>query len=196
MENIRTNEYIVNEMLDSYDNSQIEEVNKIVSIHRNSIRSSRDFIVRNDNYTADEKITYLNILDILNKVNVGGKIQVTNYDGKVYSMVFINEFLSFLRKPENNFTFSEFKLLLALYEAITKANALSNCLVGIKRRSLAEQAGIDYKNLSKVFKSLQAKEIIKEADDGSIYINYKYFFMGNTLRYDLYKIQYQNVRDQ
>ncbi|MGZ3633796.1 MAG: replication/maintenance protein RepL, partial [Parachlamydiaceae bacterium] len=115
------------------------------------------------------------------------------YDGKVYSLIFINEFLRFLRSPENNFTLSEFKLLLTIYELISNANSISNCLVGVKKKYLAEQAGIDYKNLSKVFKSLQAKNILKVDDNGSIYINYQYFFMGNSMNYDLYKIQYENI---
>lgn len=193
MSNIKTNDYVVNEILDTYDNKHIEEVEKIVSIHKNSIKASREFVVRNTNYTPDEKIMYLEILDTLNNVNIAGKFKTTNYDGKVYSLLFINEFLKFLRSPQNNFTLSEFKLLLTLYEMITNANGLSNCLVGVKKKYLAEQAGIDYKNLSKVFKSLQTKNILKEDENGSIYINCQYFFMGNSLKYDLYKIQYQNI---
>lgn len=196
MSNIKTNDYIVNEVLDTYDNNHIQEVEKIVSIHKNSIKASREFVVRNTNYTADEKIMYLEILDTLNNVNVAGKFKTTNYEGKVYSLVFINEFLKFLRSPENNFTLSEFKLLLTIYEMITKADGISNCLIGVNKKYLAEEAGIDYKNLSKVFKSLQAKNIIKKDEKGSIYINCQYFFMGNSLKYDLYKIQYQNIEQQ
>lgn len=193
MNEIKTNDYVVNEVLDTYNNNHIEEVKKIVSINRNNIKTSREFIVRNTNYTADEKLVYLEILDVLNNVNVGGKFKTTNYDGKVYSLMFITDFVKFIRKPDSKFTMNEFKLLLTIYELISTANSISNCLIGCKKKYLAEQSGIEYKNLSKVFNSLKKKNILKEDDNGSLFINYEYFFMGNSMNYDIYKIQYDNI---
>lgn len=196
MNNVKTNDYIVNEIIEGYDNQDIEEVKKIVSIHKNGIKASRDFVIKNSTYTNEEKIMYLDILDSLNNVNVRGKLKTTNYEGKVYSFLFIREFVNFLRNPSNNFTFSEFKLLLTIYEMIVEANAISNVLVGVKKKYLAEQAGIGYKNLNKVFHSLKTKNILKEDENGSLYINCEYFFMGNSMNYDLYKVQYENIASQ
>lgn len=193
MSEIKTNEYVVNEILSNFENKDIEEVNKIISINRNNIKTTKEFIIRNTNYTADEKILYIEIVELLQNVNVGNKQKTTNFDGRIYSMIFIDDFLKFIRNPNNNFTFGEFKLLLAIYELIKSANNLSNCLVGCKKKYLAEQAGIEYKNLSKVFNSLKKKEIIKEDENGSLFINYKYFYMGNSLAYDVFKVKFDNL---
>ncbi|HEX7936112.1 MAG TPA: replication/maintenance protein RepL [Paraburkholderia sp.] len=188
-----TNDYVYEELNTNYDNEKLEQVKKIVSINKNNFKSSRDFIVKSSTYTAEDKIIFLDILDTLNSVNRKKKLVTSNYDGKPYSLVFINEFFSFLNNPENSFSLREIKLLMAIYKIIAEANAYSNCLISCHKNFLAETAGIDKTNIGKIIKSLEKKKILKVDIHGSIYINCEYFFMGNSMNYDLYKIQYQNV---
>lgn len=190
---IKTNEYIIEEIYEVFENNHIEEVKKIISIHRNNNKLSRDFIVKSSTYTADEKILYLDILDKLNSVNTGKTIKTTNYQGKPYALMFIKEFNAFLRSPENNFTAREMKVLLSIYEIIDEANAVSNCLISVNKHYICELAGIGITNFSPVMKSLQKKNILKTDKHGSIYLNYQYFFMGNSFNYDLYKNKYDNI---
>lgn len=193
MQNIKTNEYVIEELKEVFENSNIEEVKKIISIHKNNNKLSRDFIIKNSAYTPDEKIMYLDILDTLNNVNIGKTIKTTNFNGKVYTLMFIKEFNSFLRSPENNFTARELKVLLSIYEIITDANAISNCLISVNKHYICELAGIGTTNFSPVMKSLNKKNILKVDKYGSIYLNCEYFFMGNSMNYDLYRHTYENL---
>lgn len=193
MNNTKTNEYVVEEIQENYENFHIEEVKKIISINKANNKLSRDFIIKSQKYTAEDKIIYLDILDNINSVNRKAKIKTTNYDGKVYALLFIEEFSAFLRNPENNFTAREMKLLLAIYEIITKANAISNCLLSCDKKYLAKVAGIDFTNIGKIIKSLEKKNILKVDENNSIFLNYQYFFMGNSMNYDMYKNKYDNI---
>lgn len=193
MNEIKTNEYIIEEIQESFENIHIEEVKKIISIHKNNIKSSKEFIVRSINYTADEKVLYLDILDKLNSVNTSKTIKTTGYQGKPYALMFVKEFNAFLRNPQNNFTAREIKVLLSIYEIITEANSISNCLISVNKAYICELSGIGITNFSPVMKSLQKKNVIKIDKHGSIFINYQYFFMGNSFNYDLYKNKYDNI---
>ena len=188
-----TNEYIQEELHSNYENKHINEVQNIISTTKNSYKGARDLIIKSKKYTNEEKIIFLDILDIFSTVNKKQKIPTTNYDRKVYSLFFINEFFDFLNDPENSFSLREMKLLMAIYKLIAQANGRSNCLLTCTNSKLSKTSGIDMTNVGKIVKSLGKKGILKIDEDGGIYINCKYFFMGNSMKYDTYKTQYENM---
>lgn len=169
-------------------NSILNEVNKIVNINK-SYTASRDFIIK-ANYNSTEKIQFLNILESLYINKPSKKISTTNYDNKPYLITFFNDFLAFL--IGSDFSKNELKVCLAIYSILEENNTYGNILVCATNELLSKKSGIDKSNISKVLKTLIQKDFIKKTTDGSIMLNYNFFYRGSKVDYDIFTNKYDN----
>lgn len=170
-------------------NNYFEELSKISNITKNSFEKSRELIINSNDYSNDDKLKMLKMLDVLYTKNTK-KINTSNYDGKVYCQMFFEDFLKFIK--ENSFSINEFKVLLALYAILNESNIYGNVLLNLSKKTLSEKSGVDITNIGKIIKKLVEKEILKN-EDKNIYINYNYFYRGSKVDYDLYGEIYSNV---
>ncbi len=161
-------------------------VSKLYSINK-GFKETINAIYAED-VTEDKKEKMLEIFISLTNTR-RPKIPTTNYDNKPYTMIFIKDFLEFIMNG-NDLTKNEMKAILAIYLTIEEANAIANCLLSVTKKKLAEKSGMALPNLCRAIKGLAEKNVLKETSDGSLYINYNYFFKGSKVQYDMYKQEY------
>lgn len=187
MENIKEN--LLNHFNKEEVNDYFQELSKIFNITKNSFEKSRELITLSNDYSNDDKLKMLKMLDVLYNKNTK-KINTSNYDGKVYCQMFFEDFLKFLK--ENSFSINEFKVLLAIYTILNESNIYGNVLLNLSKKSLSEKSGVDITNIGKIIKKLTEKNILKN-ENKNIYVNYNYFFRGSKVDYDLYGEIYSHV---
>lgn len=173
-------------------NKTLDEVNKIVNINK-SYQASRDYIIKN-NYTTGQKIQYMNLLEILYINKPQKKVKTSDYDNKPYTITFFNDFLDFL--ITNDFSKNELKVCLAVYSILEENNTYGNILVSVNNELLSLKSGIDKSNISKVIKALIKKDFMKRTQDGSIFLNYNFFYRGSKVDYDRFKDKYDNNKNK
>lgn len=170
-------------------NNYFEKLSKISNITKNSYEKSREIIIMSVNYSNEDKLKMLKMLEVLYS-KTSKKISTSNYDGKVYCQVFFEDFLNFLEK--NQLSINELKVLFSIYKTLNEANIYGNVLLNLNQKNLSEKTKIDPSNLNKVIKKLIEKNLLKK-DNKDIYLNYQYFFRGSKIDYDLYGEIYSNV---
>lgn len=184
---------ILKEQIEVYTDSEIgnttlNEVHKIVNINK-SYTASRDYIIKG-NYNSNEKIQFLNILESLYINKPSQKVKTTNYDNKPYLITFFNDFLEYLLKSD--LSKNELKLCFSIYSILEENNTYGNVLICATNELLSKKSGIDKSNISKVLKTLIQKDFIKKTDDGSIMLNYNFFYRGSKVDYDTFANKYDN----
>ena len=170
-------------------NNYFEELSKISNITKNSFEKSRELIITSNDYSNDDKLKMLKMLDVL-YTKTSKKITTSHYDGKVYCQLFFEDFLKFIK--ESSFSINEFKVLLAIYTILNEQGRFGNCLMNLSKKDLSEKSGVDITNIGKTIKKLIEKKVLK-SQNKSIYINYNYFYRGSKIDYDLYSEIYSNV---
>ncbi len=168
----------------------LEEACKVISLNENSMKRARDYVVKSDGYTGDVKIKLLDIIEtsFSKKKQI---VRTTEYDGKPYAMVFMDNLLDFIFK--NDFTKNEQQIIYAIYKVLNSTNSFGNVLISVNHQQLSQIANVNTTNISRIFKSLIGKGFLKKDKFGSIYLNYHYFFKGSKLQYDEYKEKYDAV---
>ncbi|MBK4736317.1 hypothetical protein [Noviherbaspirillum pedocola] len=168
--------------------SDVLEFNKILNINKGYIKS-RDYIILNDLYTPEQKVKFMNFLEVIYQKK-GLEVKTSKYDNKPYVQTFFNDFLDFLNS--NNLTQNELKLCLAIYSILNESNTYGNVLLTFDNKTLSEKTKIDPSNISKVIKSLEEKKVLVRKGR-ALYLSYNLFFRGDKVKYDLYKKTYDGV---
>lgn len=170
---------------------EVLEFNKIININK-GYSKSRDYIILNENYSPDQKIKFINFLEVVFEKKAR-EVKTSKYDNKPYVQAFFNDFLEFLNN--NNLTQNELKICLAIFSILNDSNTYGNVLLNFNNKSLAEKTKIDSSNISKVIKSLEIKNILIKKDN-SLFLNYNFFFRGDKIKYDLYKKNFDNLKGE
>lgn len=171
---------------------KIELVNKVMELLSvGKTMPQTTHLIYTSEFSSEDKKQMFDILMSVGNYRIP-KIKTSNYDDKPYTIMFIKDFLAFLTNPNNNLTKNELMTLMTIFLKIEEANSISNVLMNINQSAIAKKLGIDPRNMSYVMKGLQEKGIIKK-NDGSLYINYNYFFKGSKAQYDNYKKVFDGI---
>lgn len=170
------------------DTADFNEITKIINTQKN-FKRCREFIIKHDTYSNEQKIRFFEILDLIYK-RKNTEVRTSSYDGKPYSMTFFNDFLDFLNN--NYLTQNEMKFIISIYAILSESNTYGNVLLSVTNQTLSQKSGIDLTNISKTIKSLVAKGLIKK-QESSIYLNYEYFFRGSKIEYDRFKSKFDTL---
>ncbi|GAB3374751.1 replication protein [Massilia agri] len=177
-----------------FDQKEIDvyfrDINKVLNVCKNSYKESRKLIILSDEYNGDQKLKMIEMIDVLYS-NKRRELVTSDYDGKVYTQLFFSDFLKFINT--NDLTMNEFKIILAVYEMLKRNDKFGNVLLSCNLTSLAKAANVSYKNINKTITSLIEKNILTR-EEKDLYLNYKYFFRGTKLDYDLYKDLYNDLQ--
>jgi predicted transcriptional regulator len=189
------NLYAIEDQVEVFSNeiageADFNQISKIININKH-YKPCRDFIIKNENYSTEQKIRFFEMLDVIyRKKNT--EIKTSNYDNKPYTMTFFSDFLNFL--ANNNLSQNEIKLCMAIYAILEETNTFGNVLLSVSNSMLAEKTGIDTTNISKSIKSLSQKGLIKK-QEGALYLNYQYFYRGSKVDYDRFKKKFDEITD-
>ncbi len=185
--------FAIEDQMDIFSNEKageddFNEISKILNVNKH-YKQSRNYIIKNEKYTNEQKIRFFEMLDVIYKKK-NPEIRTSNYENKPYTMTFMKDFLYFL--ANNNLSQNEMKLCMAIYVILDESNTYGNVLLSVSNSIFAEKTNIDVSNISKTIKSLCEKGMIKR-QDGAIYLNYQYFYRGSKVDYDRFKKQFDNI---
>ena len=168
--------------------SVINEINKIVNINK-SYQASREFIIKGK-YTNEQRIQYLTVLDSIFINKPSARVKTTDYDNKPYLITFFDDFLNFLISTD--FSKNELKVCLAIYSILAESNTYGNILLCANNELISKKSGIDKTNISKVMKTLITKDFIRKTKEGSLLLNYNFFYRGSKVDYDRFTNVFDN----
>ena len=185
--------FAIEDQMDIFSNEKageddFNEISKILNVNKH-YKQSRNYIIKNEKYTNEQKIRFFEMLDVIYKKK-NPEIRTSNYENKPYTMTFMKDFWYFL--ANNNLSQNEMKLCMAIYVILDESNTYGNVLLSVSNSIFAEKTNIDVSNISKTIKSLCEKGMIKR-QDGAIYLNYQYFYRGSKVDYDRFKKQFDNI---
>lgn len=168
-----------------------EQMSKIINIAQNNYHRTRDIIIDSDNISNNDKKKLLNMLDTAYKNTRQKKVPTSDYDDKPYTQFFFREFNRFI--SNNSLKMNELKIILSIYEILHESNTYGNILINASNKMLAERTGIAYSNINKDIKSLVNKNLLIKDENGSLFLNCKYFYRGTKTEYDVYNDLYTEL---
>lgn len=168
----------------------LQEATKIISLNEKSMKRARDYVITAECYNGDEKIKIIDLIETsFNKKKK--QLNTTDFDGKPYAMVFMDNLLDFIFN--NDFTKNEQQIIYGIYKILNKTNSYGNVLMSVSYQMLSDISKVHVSNVPRIMKNLIKKEFLKKDKYGSIYLNYHYFFKGSKVQYDEYKERYEAV---